>query len=109
MKAYLIDPLESKTSEIVINAWEDISPAIGCQYFDVVGLNDYDDDTIYVDEEGLLNGAFRRIGGFAVDGAYNPNPLAGRGVVLGIDEETGESSDPKITLDELKNRVWWVL
>ena len=69
--------------------------AVDC--FTCVGIEQ--DDSIYVDDEGLLK---PQINFFLYEG-YN-QPLAGNGLVLGTDEE-GESVDPKNTLKFIRSKV----
>lgn len=57
-------------------------------------------DTMYVDEEGLLHGDATHW--ILVEGF--PNPVAGRGFILGTDEE-GDGATPNTTIAELWPRV----
>ena len=97
MKAFFIDSLNHTITETTIASWKEIAPKIGCKMFTCVGVED--DDTLYVDDEGLLTQpeAFFLYKGYV-------QPLAGNAVVLGTDEQ-GLSVDPKMTLDDLKKRV----
>ena len=104
MKAIKIDVLEQTISEITINDdWREIAPAIGngCEYF-CCPVTLPNEDTIYVDDEGLL----REVqGGFLMpDFAY---PLIGNAIILGANEE-GESVDVKTTVEELRENVRFV-
>ena len=64
---------------VEVNSWEDYSPTIGAQTFDVVRL---DRNIIaIVDDEGLLKPNF-----FWIHKGY-PNPLAGPALFFGSDEE----------------------
>lgn len=106
MKAFLIDPAELDVTEIVIDDWRGITSAIGekCQCFTVVPTRSLgNNDTIYVDDEGLINRTFNEVGGFEVDDY--PNPLVGRGVVLGVDRGTGDSVDATTTREEILSKV----
>ena len=99
MKAYLIDPVAETVTEVDHNGdYRQIYELIQAQPFTCVGLWD-EGDAVYIDDEGLLNNP-RYF--FLLDGY--PQPLAGRGLVLGADEE-GESRSPKITLESLRKRV----
>ena len=102
MKAYLIDPKEQTITQIEHDNsdYKNISKTIGCQYFTTVVLNEHD-DTIYLDDEGLLYMDIKYM--FQIDNNEN-FCYAGKGLVLGTDEE-GESCEPTITLEELKQRV----
>ena len=57
---------------------------------------------MYVDDEGLVKGttAFFRVAG-------HPDPLPGRGLVVGIDED-GENISAPVSLDELRSQVSFV-
>jgi hypothetical protein len=102
MKAYLIDPKERSITQVEHDDsdYKNISRAIDCDYFATIDINEHG-DTIYVDDEGLLIQDVKYM--FCLDG--NPNNIyAGKGLVLGTDEE-GESCEPTITLDDVKKRV----
>jgi hypothetical protein len=69
-----------------------------------------DGDGIFIDDEGLLtmNKDTRCFGLTDEEGlVLERQCLAGRGLVLGCDDE-GETVAPKITLDELRRRVVWL-
>ena len=97
MKAILIDPF-AETVEVVDYSgnWEDIGDLLECRWFDVVRIDD--SETLYVDDEGLYaeNQRF-----FTWDGY---KPLAGRGLILGTDEE-GESIDTDMELEDVEKLV----
>lgn len=97
--AYLIDPFERSVQEV--NYWGDykeIYKHIKCDLFTCVYLNT-ENDCVFVDDEGLWkdNQAFFRIEGY-------PEPLAGRGLVLGTDDE-GESCSPKLSFDDVRRMI----
>lgn len=94
---YLIDAVKRTITEVAVGDYKTIYPLLGCECFTCVGVED--DDTIYVDDEGLLKPQEN----FFLYEGY-PQPLAGNGLVLGTDEE-GESVNPKMTLETLKGRV----
>lgn len=99
MRAYLIDPQAKRVTETEYNGdFKHIYDLTGCDTFDVVGFGDVGDG-VYVDDEGLLKGPefFFQITGC-------PSPLAGKGLVLGSDDD-GNSIEPKITIDELRALV----
>lgn len=103
MKAYLIDPFARSVTETEYNGdYQTIAPAIGARLFTVAEFNDAG-DAVFVDDEGLLAGptAF-----FLIDGY--PEPLAGKGLVLGLDADTGDSTAPSESLEQLTARVKWV-
>lgn len=98
MRALLIDTPNKQVIEIELSGDYSIADTIKAELFTAVGLDDY--DTIYVDDEGLING--NPHGWFGVAGY--PQPLRGLGLVLGCDDE-GASIAPRITLDALRTRV----
>jgi hypothetical protein len=109
MKAFLIDPIAKTITEVEhdlgsdhFDALKDIYRHIGCDLVDVVRLQD--GDGIYVDDEGLLKSpspdSF-----WAMPELYGEEAAwTGKGLVLGSDAK-GDSTEPKITLDELKRIV----
>lgn len=96
-KGILINAETQEISEIEINIWSEIAPAIGCDLFDVIYIDDK--NVIYVDDEGLLKGPEN----FILLEGY-PQPLAGSGLILGTNEE-GDSCDTSLTIDEVKGKV----
>ena len=96
-KAYLINAEARTITEVTVGPYTDIYPLLGCDTFTCVGLED--EDTLYVDDEGLLKPQMH----FIMYEGY-PEPLAGNGLVMGTDSE-GESIDPKMSLEDLKSRV----
>ena len=99
MKAYLINVKSKQITEVNINTWEDISPAIGCEIFSCPHITE-ENDVLYCDDEGLLH---NNIEGFFKLDSY-PQPIAGNGLILGDDGE-GDSADVHIDLETLKSRV----
>jgi hypothetical protein len=108
MKAFLIDPIARTITEVVHDregrdgGLRDIYRLLGCDLVDVVRMND--GDGIYVDDEGLLKqpdpNSF-----WAMPELYGEVAAwTGKGLVLGSDAQ-GDSTEPKITLDELKRIV----
>ena len=97
MQAFLIDP-EARTLEIIdIDGLESIQEAIRCDTITAARFNDT--DVVYVDDEGLLKGptSFFLIEGY-------PQPLAGRGVVVGTDAE-GDDTPPTVTEEWLREHL----
>ena len=95
MKAYLIDSQARTVTETDYNGdYRHIYKLIGVETFTVVRINDY--DSVFVDDEGLLNNPryFFTLKGY-------PQPLAGNGLVLGCDDE-GESVEPRMSLEDLR-------
>ena len=109
MKGYLIDPKARRVTEVeVSDKWQEIAEIIDARIF-CVGSYLPDEDTVFVDDEGLLTEGDKYWFQLKVEaiGATNPSPLCGRGLVLGADEE-GNSVDPKISLEDLANSIRWV-
>lgn len=102
MEAYLIDPFDKNITKVEYTGdFRNIYQHIGAPLFDCVIINDQG-DIVYVDDEGLFkpNQAF-----FSFRG-HRRLPLAGKGLVLGTDEE-GESTPPKISLEEVKELIFF--
>lgn len=101
MKAFLIDPKAFTVQPVDLKPGDTLLPQIykhlQCDVFTCVGMER--GDTVYVDDNGLATGSPYH---FIVDGY--PQPLVGRGLVLGSDDE-GESTDARISLDALKARI----
>lgn len=102
--AYLIDPAARTITPVEYDGnYKSIYELIGATTFDVVRVEN--DDCIFVDDEGLINGNGQR-NGFWTYGEY-PQPLAGKGLVLGTDEE-GESVSAKNTHFDYRRKIGWV-
>ena len=88
MKAYLIDPVDKLVSQITIgDGFEEIQEHLKCDLFTVACTLD-NDDTLYVDDVGLISGKQQE---FFMFQPY-PSPLAGRGLLLGAKPD-GSSAD----------------
>ena len=107
MKAYLIDPYAMTVEEVQYSGdYNDIYALTDCQTFTCLTFNE-DEDTLFLDDEGLINGkeqAFFRLVDTPSGDTY---PLVGKALVLGCNEE-GESVEPKITLEGLRNQVQFI-
>ena len=111
MKALLINPADFDNLvtdlEIDEDGYTGISEAIGLEphgCFTGVPTDEFGPNNVgYIDDEGLINGAMQRVGAFAV--RDYTSPLAGKAVVLGIDHETGESTDVDISAQELAKKI----
>lgn len=105
MRAILIDPFTETISEVdydgdyksIYRLLSDEKQTVDT--FTVVGLSD--EETLFVDDNGLLNEPTH----FFIWKGYG-QPLAGKGLILGVDEE-GDSVATKYTLDYVKPRVLW--
>ena len=98
MQAILIDPY-TQTIEVVEYSgdYKDISAMLGCDLFTTVYAEM--PDTIYVDDEGLYveDKRFFKLKGY-------PQPLAGRGLVLGSTDD-GDSTDCVSSLQDILDIV----
>jgi hypothetical protein len=101
MRGILIDPQTFALTEVHLEPGKDrlqqIYHLLRCDLFDCVGLGN--GDTLYVDDNGLATGSPYH---FIV--SDYPQPLVGRGLVLGADDE-GESVSAKASLDDLRKRI----
>jgi hypothetical protein len=97
-KAILIDAINRKVEETTIESWRDIAPKINCDCFTVVQIDNKND--LYVDDEGLLKSP----SDFIMFEGY-PQPLAGSGLILGSNHNTGKSCDTTFTVEEIKAKV----
>lgn len=113
MKAILIDPAKREVRELDYNGdWHTIKEHLRCALFTIVGLYDKDGkkQTLYVDDEGLINGAWVRYGGFVLEAETGPHelngrlPLAGYGLVLGTDDK-GYATDTAYAVEEIRAMV----
>ena len=103
---YLIDPLAQKITRIEMPAdsrgnLDTMYKAIGCYMVEVAYFNGANDG-VFVDEEGMLKLPTEF---FFIKGCHQP--LAGRGVVLGCDEE-GNTIAPTVTMDWLREHTAFV-
>lgn len=103
MKAFLIDPKAQSITEVDYSGdHHDIYRLIDASTFDVVRLYRTGDGA-YIDDEGL----FKDEQHFWLHCNY-PQPLAGRGLVLGVDED-GETVSPSVTLEQLREEVFFAV
>lgn len=101
MRGILIDPRAFTLTEVQLEATKDrlqqIYDLLQCHTFDCVGLDN--GDTLYVDDNGIATGS-----PFHFIVADYPQPLVGRGLILGTNDE-GESISSITTLDDLRTRI----
>lgn len=95
-KAFLIDSTARTITPIEVGDFRDLQKKIGCDLF-CVGSTLPNGDTLFVDDEGLLNGTKH---GFLWGGQL----LMGNGVLLGSDDE-GESVDVKTHINTISRIV----
>jgi hypothetical protein len=101
MNAYLIDPTAMTVTQVEYNGdFKVIYTLIDADAFDCARFN-REGDAVFVDDEGLINGKEQNF--FKINGY--PTPLAGKGLVLGCDMNTGESISPSVTLQWLRDNV----
>lgn len=101
MKAFVINSEERTIEEVEYSGdYRDIYRLGDFDHFEVAGFNSHGDG-VYVDGDGLF-----KVGQYFFSVRGYPQPLAGNGVVLGCNEE-GETVEPTVTLDWLRNNVIW--
>ena len=99
MRAFLIDPIEQAITEVDYNGvYTQIYEFIEADTFDVATFNERGDG-VFVDDNGLFK---RPQEFFAINGYLQP--LAGKGLVLGVGAE-GESISPTVDMEWLENNV----
>jgi len=106
MKAILINPISRTIKEIehsgnfrqIYELLSDEENGVKVDLFTVVQLDDV--NCIYVDDEGLLKDPryFFNYRGYS-------QPLAGRGLVLGVDSHSGESIATTLSVEHVSDRV----
>ena len=94
MRAILIDPAKQTVTEVDYDGdYQSIYKLTDCTTFTVPFVLE-NEDSLYVDDEGLWGAThFFRIEGY-------PDPLAGRGLILGTDED-GKSVAAKSDIEDL--------
>jgi hypothetical protein len=104
-KAILIDVNNRTVTEVTVTKDENgsqlmsIYEHVKCEMVEVVNIGEND---IYVDEEGLLN--LLPSTNFFMWKGY-PQPLAGNGLIMGYDDNTGDSVDVTLTVEEVNSKV----
>lgn len=102
-KCFIIDPFSKTVTESkYCGDYRELYTLIDCDTFTAVGVNG-EGDTLFLDDEGLINGKPQQF--FAWLGYANP--LAGKAVVLGTDNE-GDSISPTLTLDDVRSNIVWL-
>lgn len=111
MKAFLIDPFQKQISEIEYSGiYQDIYSLLDIDLFTVVTITG-DRDAIFVDDEGLLKDPEKQSFFYVSHESgilHGHVMLAGKGLVLGCNND-GESVEPKITIELLKERIHWAM
>lgn len=110
IKAFVIDGFQREIFETELevkegSSYDDLkkwaAPMSGIICVGSTEVVDGMDNTMYVDDEGLLHGETR---GFVWLGQRPQGMLIGRGVIEGSDDE-GASTDSNMTLEEVKQKV----
>ena len=107
-KAILIDPFACEVREVDLTGeFEQLYKLLSHETmkvdtFTTVNLGNPGNDAIFVDDEGLLKPCER----FFMWNGY-PQPLAGKGLILGADDE-GETISPYITVAEVRHSVTFI-
>lgn len=101
IKAILIDAKnrEVRPVEFERGNLDEMYKLIGCDCFTIAPLNREDNESLFVDDEGLINGTEDF---FFFSEAFQP--LAGNGLIVGCDEE-GESCDTSIKFEDIVNNI----
>ena len=104
MRSILIDPFTRTITEVEYTGnYKQIYDLIDCETYDVARINEHGDG-IFVDDEGLFKEGEQR---FFLYEDYH-QPLAGKGLILGCDMDTGESVATTLTLAEVIDKVEFV-
>ena len=101
MRAYLVNPVDKTVTLVEHDGdYRDIYKHIEAECFTALTLNS-SGDALYLDDEGLYRDgqAFFHLKGY-------PQPLAGRGLLLGTDHE-GDSRAPVIALEQFQKLIAW--
>jgi len=99
MKGILIDVQKKEVREVEWNDYKDIYRLLGCELFEIVQIDG--GNFVYVDEEGLLN--LNPSSMFFDMGLHQP--FVGNGLVTGLNYDTGETIEPTMTVEEVRNVV----
>lgn len=105
MKAVFINAVEKTVTEVdvpkekTLQSWYKI---IGCDMVEVASYINKENDSILVDEEGLLKPQEH----FFAYGVRE-NILAGNGLIVGVDNE-GESVSCHVTAEQVKDKVFFL-
>ena len=101
MRAIQINSENQTITEIDCNGLADEQAVVGGNIESAHRLEN-DVDRIMVNEDGLFT-LPQDTGWFFVDGAFNP--FKGNGVLVGVSEDTGETVDAQVSLEDLKAQV----
>lgn len=91
MRAVLLDPYTRTIANVEVKDYRDISKNLECDVFGSGGSHK-NGDAVYVNDEGLFEESM-----FVYMPDVSPDPYAGRVLFLGLDPDTGESQDARLT------------
>ena len=101
MKAILIDVKNQEITEVLHdNTLESIYKHVDCRTFDVVNIDGV--NSIYIDDEGLFVEDQLY---FEYSGGTHKVQLAGNGLILGLNHDSGDSISTTLTAEEVRNKV----
>lgn len=102
IKAVLIDPYKEEVTDVEYDAsdYKNVYPLIHCDIFTIVRLAD--DDDVLIDDEGLLK--LTRDTKFFMMPGY-PQPLAGYGLITGVNEDDGETIAAHHNADHYRRKI----
>jgi len=110
VKAIQIDVQNKTINEVESEGLQDIYKHLNCQAFDVVNMSA--DVDCYIDDEGLLksgyideDGVRHNLSGFKVG---DSNVLMGNGLLVGVPNMEGESTDCPITKEIVEQMITFV-
>jgi len=96
MKGILINAFDETVKEVVMTGnYKEIYTLVECSTFDCADIDE--DNTLYVDDEGLLKETNRYFSIYGRD-------YAGNGLIIGNNDE-GESIDSTLTVEQVKDMI----
>lgn len=98
MRALLIDPETQTIEEIAIDGHDDIVRLVGFDTIESDAIGDAG-DRLYFDEECFLR---QSKGRFQIDTVI---PVAGKGVIVGSDDDGATLRDAAIDVENLRGRI----
>jgi hypothetical protein len=102
MKKGIFINAENKSIEwVVVKDTTDIQKIIGCGFLQFNYIEVDENQTIYVDKNGM-NGCNNF---FIFKGLHNDKPIPKNALILGVDNDTGKMTDCVLSLDYVKERV----
>jgi hypothetical protein len=112
LRAVKIDVENRLISEVTIgDGIEDIRKHVDCDLFTVAANFNPDDDevmwdSLFVDDEGLLIPG-KKLFSVNFPGWDFQREFAGNGLILGVNMNTGESADARISLFDVAQYIEW--